>query len=615
MKQGEFTARRWALLPLLLAAGTQVQAYEFEYHGFEGDLDTTVSLGAAMRMEDADKGSIGIANGGTARSVNEDDGDLNYDSGDLYSAAAKATHDLLIRRDDYGLFSRFSYFYDYIAEDDSGFLGSRARERLGKEASLLDLYVYGRFEFGEHPVNVRAGKQVVNWGESIFIGNSINIINPVDVAKLRTPGAEIKEALTPTPILWTQFGLAEDLSAEAVWIAGYEKTRIDPRGSYFSSNDIISDDSDRAYVGFGRRNDQHQPLAPPTGATATTAQVWVDRAPGRSPDNTRNQYGLALRYLAEALDDTEFGLYYLSYHSRTPLISAVRGTTSNSLNQAAGGGTARYFDEYPEDIQLYGLSFNTGGPYGIALQGEYSYRPNQPLQLAAVELLLAAVGAPNNITGTGTTTVPDGPDADTEPDVVPVAATVPAGTVIRGYRRVDVHQLQLGGTKAFGPTFGASQFVMLGEIAVNQLDLPDGLLFAGPGTQLPAPGSANAAGGSFQPEGYADETSWGYRLLGRMDFEDVIGAAQLSPRLALAHDVQGTGPNFNQGTKALTLGLTISYLQRWQGDIGYTAFFGGRRYAGTDTTPPPAGQSADWSINANPLRDRDFLAMSVSYSF
>jgi len=211
-------------------------------------------------------------------------------------------------------------------------------------------------------------------------------------------------------------------------------------------------------------------------------------------------------------------------------------------------------------------------------------------------VLLAALGLPNNVTGAG-------------------AGAVPVGTVIPGYRRVPMHQLQTTLTKAFGPTAGAEQFIVLGEVGVNRLELTDGLLFAAPGAQLPAPGSANAAGGSFQQEGYADRTSWGYRVLSRLDFESAIGAAQLSPRMVLFHDVNGAGPNFNQDAKAVAVGFAVSYLQRWQFDLSYTAFFGGRTYRGTDTTAPPAGQSASWAINANPLVDRDFAAFSLAYSF
>jgi len=43
--------------------------------------------------------------------------------------------------------------------------------------------------------DVRLGRQVISWGESTFIPNGINVINPIDVARLRTPGSELREAL------------------------------------------------------------------------------------------------------------------------------------------------------------------------------------------------------------------------------------------------------------------------------------------------------------------------------------------------------------------------------------------------------------------------------------
>ncbi|MFT8046915.1 DUF1302 domain-containing protein, partial [Salmonella enterica subsp. enterica serovar Enteritidis] len=59
-------------------------------------------------------------------------------------------------------------------------------------AQILDAFVYHNYSVGDLPGTVRLGKQVVSWGESTFIGNSINSINPLDAAAFRRPGAEIK---------------------------------------------------------------------------------------------------------------------------------------------------------------------------------------------------------------------------------------------------------------------------------------------------------------------------------------------------------------------------------------------------------------------------------------
>ncbi len=64
------------------------------------------------------------------------------------------------------------------------------------------------------PGTVRLGKQVVSWGESTFIGNSINTINPIDVSAFRRPGSEIKEGLIPVNMLYLSQSLTDSLSVE-----------------------------------------------------------------------------------------------------------------------------------------------------------------------------------------------------------------------------------------------------------------------------------------------------------------------------------------------------------------------------------------------------------------
>lgn len=632
---------------LALATGP-VQAFPFQSESgeFKGSFDTTISVGASWRMDQRDPALIGITNGGTARDVNGDDGNLNYDNGEAVYSSIKATHDLELNYRNYGMFLRGTYFYDPVNANNN-FLGPRAEDRMVADANLLDAYVRGAFDVGGRNLNVRLGNQVVSWGESTFILNGINVVNPVDVTKLRAPGAELREGLTPTNMLWVSQEITRQVTVEGLLLANWKRTRIDQRGSFFSTTDVLSDDGDKIYIGSGRRVDQHgnqTVFGVVPGVSNPTAPVWAPRSADRSASDS-GQFGLASRWFAESLNNTEFGLYAMRYHSRTPFLSAVRGaatvvgldaTTAGAL--AAGGCTttstlinfnamltalgqnpggnplgqgvcvggaqplvqANYFADYPEDIRLYGLSFNTAGPLGIAFQGEWSYRPNQPVQLATTELILAAGGLANNITGGNA-----------------AAASVTPGTEILGYRRVKVHQVQFTGTKAFGPMLGAEQFVLVGEAGYNHQDLPEGLLFAGPGVVLPAVGSSTATtSGSTQPnmEGYATSNSWGYRLVGRLDYP-LAGALTISPRLVFSHDVRGVSATFNEGAQAGTLGVGFNYRQSLQADIAYTAFWGGRTYSGTDPGAVPPGQSPSYNTSANPLKDRDFVAVSVSYSF
>lgn len=590
---------------MALGAGAPVHGFEISSEGGEvrGSFDTTVSLGARWRMEKPDDALIGIANGGTARSVNEDNGNLNWDRGEVVSLAAQVTHDLDLNYRNYGAFVRATYFYDDAVMSKDG-LSSEARDQAGRDFEILDAYVRGDFDVGERWLGVRLGRQVVNWGESTFIQNGINVLNPIDISRLRIPGSELREGLMPLNMLWAAHDLTDRLSVEGVWMLEWEETRIDPEGTFFSSNDFLSPGGEQVFIGFGRTNDLSSPQT-----NAPFSAIGAPRASDREPSDS-GQYGVAVRYFADQLNFTEFGLYFVRYHSRTPFASGIagaptvfeQGQETVVLPDGAGGFVpappgvpqARYFAEYPEGIRLWGLSFNTPGPWGIALQGEYSYRPNQPVQIAAPELLLAALGQGNQIP-------PENIGADGE---------------IKGYQRVTAQQLQLSATKAFGPTFGAQQFIALGEVGYTRLDLPRDVPFNAPGVFLPAEDSdRTTAFGAFQDKGYASRDSWGYRVVGRMDYPNAIGSATLSPRLVFSHDVSGRSPTFNEDAKALTLGLGVNYLQNFTADISYTSFFGGERTRGTDPVPNPFGQPQDYSSHTNPLKDRDFLAISVSYSF
>jgi hypothetical protein len=292
----------------------------------------------------------------------------------------------------------------------------------------------------------------------------------------------------------------------------------------------------------------------------------------------------------------------------TTLTSVV---TYGPLN-AAMNGTARLFAEYPEDIHLYGVSFNTAGPWGVALQGEYSYRPNQPVQYAGPEVALATLGLPNLITGF--TQIPGAPTGAT------AAALYPVNSYLRGWERLKMSQLQVTGTKSWPQVLDAEQLILVGEAGWTWFhSMPTNQKFAGPGVALPSTqlGALVAAAGGLQTDGWLTDFSWGYRLAARMEYSNALFGGNVSPRLAWSHDVRGVSPTFNQDAKSWSLGVSWDYQRKWVVDAQYTSFLGGRTYCGTDTvaTSVPPTQSASWCTSANPLKDRDFYSFTISYSF
>ncbi len=609
-------------------------AIEFGSGEFQGSLDTTLSYGASWRADDPADDLIGKAQfnpflaaqvsalqaqglfleaqalqlAAQGRfSTNRDDGNLKYDKGDLISNAFKLTTELSMTWRDWGAFARGVYFYDFENADRND-LTRTARQLVGERGRLLDAFIYKNFSFGETGSGtVRFGRQVVSWGESTFIQNGINVINPVDLSALRVAGAELKEAFLPVDSIWGSISVTENLSIEGLYMFEFEEIEVDAAGTYFSSNDFATPGGTYVMLGFGT---VPQPvinpelygsvcLSGPSGfANSDTGLppalvgagcgASFPRAPNRNAKDS-GQWGLAMRYFASQLNDTEFGLYYLRYHSRLPLLSGISVTSPNL-------STGRFFVEFPEDIELYGLSWNTSLPAGVAWQGEISYRPNMPLQYDDVELLFAGLSPLNAI-------IPQ-PYLRFQSQL----GSFGPGQEIRGWDRFEVSQLQSTFTKLFGPGnwLGASQIALVGEIGGTKVwDLPDPseLRMEGEGTDTGGGNAIDTGNGRNPwtfPGGFPTSFSWGYRTAIRADYNSAFGKPiNISPRIAFNHDVNGITPgpggNFLEGRKSFTLGAEALYLNKWAFDVSYTIFTGGKPF--------------------NQIHDRDFYSFNVKYSF
>jgi len=296
-----------AAIPLIMAA--QAQGFEFFMGDMEGSLDSQISMGSSWRTEGQDAGLIQGIEGTETNAANNNDGDLNYTSGDAFSQIFKGSHDLQVSYGNYGAFVRGKYWYDAALEDDSG-LDDSDNHELAKYsgAALLDAFVYGEFEVLNMPLDVRLGKQVVSWGEGTFIRGGVNQINPIDVSSFRRPGAEIKEGLIPVNMLYTSLGVTENLSAEAFYQLGFQETVISSCGTFFATNDYAPEGCN-----------------PVVTAAGTVSRDTAFGDDGIDSPDADGQFGVAFRYFSEALD-TEFGFYALNIHSRVPLINGRKAT-------------------------------------------------------------------------------------------------------------------------------------------------------------------------------------------------------------------------------------------------------------------------------------------------
>src|SRR5690606_27177724 len=110
------------------------------------------------------------------------------------------------------------------------------------------------------------------------------------------------------------------------------------------------------------------------------------------------QYGLALRWYVPELNDTELGFYSLRYNMQVPMIGLTVGqpVILPVVGALPDASSSRYYAEYLEQRDLFGISFNTsiGGDSifnGLSLAGELSYRPDTPIALGLNEYLPTAL--------------------------------------------------------------------------------------------------------------------------------------------------------------------------------------------------------------------------------
>ncbi|AEV60994.1 DUF1302 domain-containing protein [Pseudomonas ogarae] len=610
---------RRAKLPLAVSLASSLAGpafgVSFNIGEIEGQFDSSLSVGASWSTANANKDLIGVNNGGKGLSQTSDDGHLNFKRGETFSKIFKGIHDLELKYGDTGVFVRGKYWYDFELKDESRLYKdiSDSNRKEGAQSSggqILDAFIYHNYAIADQPGSVRLGKQVVSWGESTFIQGGINSINPVDVSAFRRPGAEVKEGLIPVNMFYVSQSLTDNLSAEAFYQLEWDQTVVDNCGTFFSQPDVIADGCTDNLRVLNKRSSVPLPgvilpILEGQGVDINEEGVLVRRGPDRDARDS-GQWGASLKYMFEPLD-TEFGAYFMNYHSRAPIFSA-QGAAQQfytagpiaALRPLIVAGNSNYFVEYPEDIRLYGLSFSTTLPTGTAWSGEISYRPNAPVQLSTTDILFA-----------GVTPLPGFGDAS-------VLQGTP-GQDLHGYRRKEITQFQTTFTHFLDQVMGASRLTLVGEIGVTHVGGLESKSDArygrdpvfGPG-ELPngfcnSLNTSTASGGgqtindvnsNCNNDGFTTSTSWGYRARAIWEYPDVFAGVNLKPNVAWSHDVKGYSPgpggNFEEGRKAVSLGLDAEYQNTYNASLAYTNFFGG-----------------DFST----VDDRDFLALSVGVTF
>ncbi len=609
IKSGALCAALW-----LGAAIASPAAWALDWKVGKADItiDTTITVGTQLRTSKQDCARIAVGNGGcltgnggagVGANINFDDGNINFGQWDATSLLAKAIVEIDVTYENLGAFARVSSFYDYIGSNQAGrtttpfgrrqldgaFRGDDGLNAASDDIRLLDAFVYGNFTIADrYPASVRLGKQVVNWGESLAIQGGINQFNALNLRALRTPGAEIRDALVPNEMVHLSLGLPANFSVEAWYAFNWRETELDPVGTFFSGTDIF---------GPGGTFFNIQSTVPENVLLAGTAPHLLLRSPDDEPKDT-GQYGVRLGYYADWLNDgTVLGLHFVNQHSKLPYLEI-----SNGLPLLFGGaGGQAYRAVYPEDIELFGASFSTTIDAllgGTAFAGEILYQPNMPFALSGGETLLGRwVTAAAFIPFDGNT----------------IAYDQTPGAFGTGFTRTDVFSGQFSTISVLPPSepivdaLGADSltfvtnwgFQSLPNVSSTQLRA-----MAVPRSEIQSPNPAVAAFTPFadaaNPLLHPDSFSQGYRLVARLRYNSVFNTSwTLVPSIQFAHDLGTaagpTGPGFLDNRKTVTLGLNGSYQNEWEAEIQWTASRG--------------------NSFQNLRDDKDFLSISISRAF
>ncbi|ROH86504.1 DUF1302 family protein [Stagnimonas aquatica] len=610
---------------------------------------------------------------GAFSGVNEDNGNLNYDRGDWVSAPLQLRPKLELVWGDWQFQASGLLFYDFVNTGfddyhaDTKFQPQRTprsddvESLFAKRHRLGNLFVAGSFELGGHELLLRLGNQVLNWGEANLVQfNTLSEWAPLDAPMLAMPGAEPSQLQLATPLAVASLTLTDALSLEAVYQLQWRGAKLPAAGSLLSFSDVAGG-GEYAILGFGNFHEdpdrQFRPAGLASAISQATRTVYLPDEDFGAPRDS-GQFGLRLNYLADWLNNgTELALHYLHYHSRYPVLSGYAANAS-CTRDANGGGfagaflacqgfsqsfnpigreplpvdTARLFLDFPEDIDLIGLSFNTNvGDW--AFSGEYAYRPNQPLQILQSDVLFATLGPafPAQDIPIGAASLTDPallaglPPALAQPlmslqasllpqlpsgtgfvlpgenNAVPDflsryrGVTINAGDYIPGYERQQVSQLSLTGIRTFADNpVGASQIFWVFEAAalyVHDLPKRGELYFEGAGDRThPSAGADGTGSPDGQPDsrhinptqmtsGFATSLAYGYRSLLRLSYNDLPGGITINPALVWLHDLKGTSPapiiNFIEGRRVLLSNVTVEFQDDWSAGLTYQVFDGG----------------------------------------
>lgn len=632
----------------LLGAGRAAAAIADLAGGVTADYKLNLTYGAAMRMDRPSQALVngpvdafqffvapptapgqnpqllGFSHSGFPTTINFDDGDRNFKRYSLINNRATAFGELNLSKGHYGFHISGDAFYDQAYHRPNGNTSPATVNKIegdwpnvdwpanpgfnrfsngtryfdGGRLRILDAYGYGTWFFGEQSsINLRVGRQLVAWGQSLFFSGLALAQSRADATKSFVPGADVKSILLPTNQVSVRLNVVPELTFVGYYKLEYASTELFPVGDYFSPSDAIGPGASFVYgaanplVGtgnctgllsniqaFGTTTDLGflEPLVCGAlgtltgGSTGLLDQPFIrtERLGDIRPSNG-GQYGVGVDY--QLTNVTSVGFHYLRYANANPTVQLnvgfapfardLAGLPTSSLVSTALFNQlvpVSYNVKYFDGIHFYNLSYSTViGAVNVG--GEINYR--------------------------------DGVDTAVTAEI--------SGVVSPVFTRSRMTQALVSALYVTNPDLWYDDLVFTGEAGV--LHVNDVTAVA------PSPGIKTDAFGGGK-ELFYSRNSWGMQMLiiptrhnvfSGWDISTPLGFSMLRGNPALAG---AFGALYGDGDKRLSIGLTMQYLQNLRIGASYNFFFG--------DVNRTIGKSL---LKANPYTDRNYVTLSVSY--
>jgi hypothetical protein len=461
----------WVALALLALVALPANAGQFALFGgsVAGIWKTTVAVGSGYRAHDVnDPQLIGAGAGQTGEFPNahgavqvNDDPELNFPhTGDRYSSPLTLVSELsLIHNSGQGVFVRVRAWYDMVLMGnnvphgsgpnmftpnsrlvDHDFVGAAKFQGF----DVYDVFYFANARIGDSNLKLRLGRQAIDWGEGLFYPG-INAFNPYDYAWLNMPGAPLLNGgKLPVNRIYLNWAGGAGWTLDGFFNLEWRPSTFPGCGTYGSGvdNGVNPGCNSASAAGIpdqlfiGTRNYYNGKLRSggyfPNGETNPT----LGDRPMTGEPSQWSGWGVSAHTFVESIA-TDFGLYYTTYTSPFFINAAVAGATSLdfSLNTM-----------FPEGVKAFALSASTG-LRNLSLEAQVTRTLDFPTHYNAPAYVQG---------GNGT-----GPLGWMRAECV--NDKTPNGSECKTYYRMNITQLQYGGTWQFGQHVGLPDATLTAE--------------------------------------------------------------------------------------------------------------------------------------------------------